>query len=256
MVLSFLSDSVEVALVSKSWNQIMKPFRPSVTRPVTQPTTTTSSSAVPSLFHGPPPLVICGPAGVGKGTLINLLITKYPSLFGFSVSHTTRAPRPGEVDGVHYHFTTPDAMRAAIEQGSFIEHAHVHTNYYGTSYDAVTKIQEQGKICVLDIDVQGVRNIKQRMAHPSSSSPLRCLYLFIAPPTMADLEKRLRGRATETDEKIRVRLENAVGELEYGREKGNFDAVIVNDTVEESYRKIVQFLELHYGLRNLDQTLN
>jgi guanylate kinase len=221
----------------------MKSVRPSVAHSSSRLVASTPSATTalpPPLFHGPPPLVICGPAGVGKGTLINLLISKYPSVFGFSVSHTTRSPRPGEVDGVHYYFTSPEAMRAAIEQGSFIEYAHVHTNYYGTSYEAVNRIQRSGRVCVLDIDVQGVRNVKK--------GSLECRYLFIAPPTMEDLEFRLRGRGTESNEKILIRLENARGELEYGFEEGNFDAIIVNDTVEEAFRKMVNFLELHYEL--------
>jgi guanylate kinase len=183
--------------------------------------------------------VICGPAGVGKGTLINLLITKYPSIFGFSVSHTTRAPRPGEEDGIHYYFTTVEAMKTAIDQNQFIEHAQVHTNFYGTSYEAVNRIQEEGRICVLDIDIQGVQSVKK--------SSMACKYIFIAPPTMEDLEKRLRGRGTETNEKILIRLENAKNEMEFGVREGNFDAIFVNDQIEETFEKIVKYLELNYG---------
>ena len=183
--------------------------------------------------------MICGPAGVGKGTLINLLISKYPSIFGFSVSHTTRAPRPGEEDGIHYYFTTVDAMKTAIDQNQFIEHAQVHTNFYGTSYEAVNRIQEEGRICVLDIDIQGVQSVKK--------SSMACKYIFIAPPTMEDLEKRLRGRGTETNEKILIRLENAKNEMEFGVKEGNFDAIFVNDQIEETFEKIVKYLELNYG---------
>jgi guanylate kinase len=130
-------------------------------------------------------------------------------------------------------------MKADIQQGRFIESAQVHTNYYGTSYDAVNQISDQGRICVLDIDIQGVQNVKK--------SQIECKYIFIAPPTMEDLERRLRGRGTETNEKIKIRLENAKKELEYGLEEGNFDAVIVNDTIENSFIRLLSFLEQFYS---------
>jgi guanylate kinase len=170
--------------------------------------------------------------------LIKLLFEKYPSFFGFSVSHTTRSPRPGEVDGIDYHFTDIETMRAAIQQGKFIESAQVHTNYYGTSYEAVNHISDDGRICVLDIDIQGVQSVKK--------SSIPCKYIFIAPPTLTDLESRLRGRGTETEEKIQIRLKNAKKELEYGLEEGNFDAVIVNDRIESSFVRLLSVLEKFY----------
>lgn len=99
-------------------------------------------------------LVVAGPSGVGKGTLIDKLLKEHPNLFGFSVSHTTRAPRPGEVDGKSYHFTTVPEMEAGIAKGLFLEHASVHGNFYGTSFEAVNRVSQAGKICILDIDVQ------------------------------------------------------------------------------------------------------
>jgi hypothetical protein len=102
----------------------------------------------------PTPVVIAGPSGVGKGTLIGKLLQAFPGAFGFSVSHTTRAPRPGEVDGKDYHFTTLPLMEAAIARGEFLEHAKVHGNYYGTSFAAVKDVAGAGKICLLDIDIQ------------------------------------------------------------------------------------------------------
>ena len=94
------------------------------------------------------PVVIAGPSGVGKGTLVKMLMDKYPANFGFSVSHTTRAPRPGEVDGVHYNFVEKAAMQTAIDNNEFIEHANVHTNIYGTSVAAVEKVKAEGKVRV------------------------------------------------------------------------------------------------------------
>lgn len=166
-----------------------------------------------------PPLVIAGPSGVGKGTLINMLLERYPQHFGFSVSHTTRAPRPGEVNGVHYNFVERSQFERELEQGLFLEHANVHTNMYGTSVRAVEAVQAQGKICVLDIDIQGVKQVKQ------CSMCTVPRFLFVAPPSLEELERRLRGRGTETEEKIQVRVRNAVEELEYGLHDGNFDKV-------------------------------
>ena len=98
---------------------------------------------------------MCGPSGAGKSTIIKMLMTDFPDDFGFSVSHTTRKPRAGEVDGVHYHFSTHDDINAAVARGEFLECAQVHTNLYGTSRAAVEAVQSAGRICVLDIDLQG-----------------------------------------------------------------------------------------------------
>ena len=144
------------------------------------------------------PIVMCGPSGVGKGTLINRLMADFPGKFGFSVSHTTRAPRPGETDGVHYNFVEKSAMEADIADGKFLEHAHVHENIYGTSLAAVEAVATKGQVCVLDIDVQGAEIVKK--------STLDALFVFIAPPSMEELEKRLRGRGTEKEESIQKRL--------------------------------------------------
>lgn len=184
---------------------------------------------------GPCPIVIAGPSGVGKGTLINQLLSKFPDVFGFSVSHTTRAPREGEENGVHYHFVTKGEFEEAAEQGEFIEYAKVHLNYYGTSFKAVDKIRAVGKVCILDIDVQGVQNVKR--------STLDCKYLFIDAPSLMDLESRLKGRGTETAEKIKVRLQNAAAEIEYGQAPGNFDKIIVNEDIHRSFLDLVKTLQ-------------
>jgi len=108
------------------------------------------------------PVVVCGPSGVGKGTLIEMLMKRFPNeQLGFSVSHTTRPPRDGEKDGVHYNFTTVDQMKKDIADGKFIEYAEVHGKYYGTSIEAVQSVQKSGKICILDIDVQGAEKVKK-----------------------------------------------------------------------------------------------
>ena len=167
------------------------------------------------MSSGPKALVICGPSGVGKGTLIEMLRQEFPEAFGFSVSHTTRQPREGEKNGVHYHFVTVEKFETNIKAGKFLEHANVHGNYYGTSLEAVATVKKRGKICILDIDVQGCRQCRE-MKLPGT-------YVFVSPPSFAELEKRLRGRGTETEDKIVKRLANAKGELDARNEPGLFD---------------------------------
>jgi guanylate kinase len=192
------------------------------------------------------PLIICGPSGVGKGTVIQKFMTDYngSSRFGFTVSHTTRAPRAGEIDGVHYHFTTMDTFNDT-DNDFFIESAHVHGNYYGTSWNALQDVQASGRKCLLDIDVQGVRRIK---ALPSRDDGVQLIprYVFIAPPSLSSLQERLIGRGTETEESLRTRLGNAKGEVDYGQEPGNFDAVIVNDNLERAVQELHQVVAALY----------
>jgi guanylate kinase len=187
----------------------------------------------------PKPVVFCGPSGVGKGTLIEMLMKRFPNdQFGFSVSHTTRQPREGEVDGQHYNFTTVEAMKKEIDEGKFVEYAEVHGNYYGTSIAAVEAVQKENRICVLDIDIQGVMKVKQ--------SSLKPIYLFIAPPSMEELEKRLRGRGTETEEAIQKRLGNAKKELDYGQQSGNFDRIFVNADLKATFEDMVSAFKEWY----------
>lgn len=170
-------------------------------------------------------LVVCGPSGVGKGTLIAELQRRLPGAFGFAVSHTTRQPREGEVDGREYHFVAREHMLELVEAGEFLEHAHVHSNIYGTSRKAVRKVLGDGKICILDIDVQGCCTLRDNDALPGAK------FLFIQPPSKEELETRLRGRGTETEDKIQLRLKNATAELEAASRPNLFDKVVVNKDV-------------------------
>mmetsp|Transcript_8406 Transcript_8406/g.11993 ORF Transcript_8406/g.11993 Transcript_8406/m.11993 type:complete len:204 (-) Transcript_8406:110-721(-) len=183
------------------------------------------------------PVVFAGPSGVGKGTLIEMLMKHFAgNQFGFSVSHTTRKPRVGEKDGIHYNFTTVEQMKSEIDDGKFIEFANVHGNYYGTSFEAVKSVQKEGKICVLDIDVQGVQIVKKSSLTPK--------YIFISPPSIEALESRLRGRGTEKEEDILKRLQNSKEELDYGKGEGNFDRNFVNDDLTKTFSQLVtQFKE-------------
>lgn len=187
----------------------------------------------------PKPVVFCGPSGVGKGTLIEMLMKRFPNdQFGFSVSHTTRKPREGEVDGTHYNFTTVDKIKEEISEGKFVEYAEVHGNYYGTSIAAVESVQKQDRVCILDIDIQGVMKVKKSSLEP--------LYFFITPPSLEELEKRLRGRGTETEESIKKRLANSKQEMDYGHEAGNFDRIFVNAGLKECFEELVTVIKENY----------
>ncbi|KAI0715998.1 guanylate kinase [Cerioporus squamosus] len=174
------------------------------------------------------PLVISGPSGVGKSTLLKRLFADYPDKFGFSVSHTTRPPRAGEVDGKDYHFVPQDKFKQLIAEGAFIEHAQFSGNFYGTSFMAVREIEKSGRRCLLDIEAQGVRQIKATNLNP--------VYLFVSPPSLAELRQRLQGRGTETEAAVAKRLATALKEIEYAKE-GAHDIVIVNDDLDRAYEK-------------------
>ena len=177
-----------------------------------------------------PCLVIAGPSGVGKGTLIKRLNATHPGVFAFSVSHATRAPRPGEVDGVSYNFVTVEKFESLIAENAFLEYAKVHGNYYGTSFKAIENVTKQGKLCVLDIDVQGARSA--RKAHVVGK------FVFMTPPSLEVLESRLRGRGTETEESIQRRMATTKYEMAAVDEEVNgarlFDHVICNDVLDLS----------------------
>jgi len=174
--------------------------------------------------------VICGPSGAGKSTLIKRLMADFPGRFGFSVSHTTRGPRAGEKNGVDYHFVPKEEMQRRIALGEFVEHAEVHGNFYGTSVAGVEAVTKQGQICLLDIDVQGADTVRKSSLHPSAS------YMFLSPPSLAILEMRLRGRGTETEEKIMKRLAGAAREMAVlERSPDAWHCKIVNDSVDRAY---------------------
>ncbi|XP_037025516.1 guanylate kinase isoform X1 [Bradysia coprophila] len=184
--------------------------------------------------QGPRPLVICGPSGSGKSTLLKQLFKELPETFGFSVSHTTRKPRPGEENGVHYHFVSIEEMQAAIERGDFLEHATFSGNMYGTSKQSVRNVQNMGKVCVLDIEIEGVKQIR--------NSDLNPILVFIYPPSLQELENRLRNRKTETEESLQKRLKTAKTEMEYGKVPGNFHIVIHNYELTMAYQALRDFV--------------
>ena len=162
--------------------------------------------------------IISAPSGAGKTTLLKKIMAELPGL-AFSISHTTRPPRGQEKDRVDYHFVAPTSFHAMREQGAFLEWAEVHKNLYGTSKQAITDQIDAGFDVFLDIDVQGARQIRE-------SGEKNAIFLFIAPPSREELEKRLSGRGTDSEDTIRLRLENARREME---EADHYDYVIVND---------------------------
>lgn len=171
-------------------------------------------------------LVVSGPSGVGKGTVCREYIASYPDC-SLSVSATTRSPREGEVDGVHYHFLSVEDFKKKIDDHGFLEHAVFCENYYGTPKDTVMKLLEEGKDVILEIEVQGALQVRSH--YPEG------VFIFVLPPDMKALEERLRGRGTETDDVIEKRLTRAKAEFKF-IEKYNY--VLVNDTVENAVKTL------------------
>lgn len=179
------------------------------------------------------PVVISGPSGSGKSTLLKKLFSEFPDRFGFSVSNTTRKPREGEKDGVDYNFDTVEEFKKGISENKFIEWTQFSGNYYGTSYKAVEDVAKKGKQCLLDIDAEGVKSVK--------NSHLTARYLFIRPPSIDALRERLIKRGTETPESISKRLTAAQRELDYA-DTGAHDKIIVNDDLDRTYKEFRSFI--------------
>jgi guanylate kinase len=166
--------------------------------------------------------VITGPSGVGKGTLIRGLLEEVPEL-EMSVSATTRKPRPGERDGVDYHFMTPEQFSEHVAAGDFLEHASYSGHRYGTLRPEVERRIREGRPVVLEIEVQGARQIRAAMPE--------AVAVFIAPPSLEALRARLIGRGTDTPEEVESRMQTAKRELEARPE---FSHVVVNDRLEQA----------------------
>eukprot|EP00764_Aduncisulcus_paluster_P015111 gnl/Carplike_NY0171/947_a1304_1378.p1 GENE.gnl/Carplike_NY0171/947_a1304_1378~~gnl/Carplike_NY0171/947_a1304_1378.p1 ORF type:complete len:199 (-),score=44.25 gnl/Carplike_NY0171/947_a1304_1378:130-726(-) len=180
------------------------------------------------------PIVLNGPSGVGKSTLIGMLMKEFPELFGFSVSHTTRSPRVGEKDGVDYFFVSQEEIEKYIEEGKMLETAKVHSNFYGTSVMAVEMVLESGKHCIIDVDIQGATTMKSN-ARFMASKPI---FIFISPPDFDELRSRLMGRGTETPESMAIRLKDSLAWDKFYKSNPEFyDHRIINDDLETAYKE-------------------
>ncbi len=171
-------------------------------------------------------VVISSPSGAGKTTLTRRLAQQ--EKLCFSISYTTRMARPGEVDGKDYHFVSPDAFERMVRQKAFAEHAVVHGNRYGTSIETVNRALDDGQDCLFDIDYQGGREIRRQW-------PKESVLCFILPPSIVELERRLRNRATDSEETIARRLATARKELD---QYGEYDYLVVNDELDKAYDEL------------------
>ena len=190
-------------------------------------------------------IIISGPSGAGKGTVYNEVIKRRPEIQK-SVSVTTRAPRPNEIEGVHYYFRTLEQYQDMIAKGEFLETASVYCNYYGTPKAPVLEMLSKGQDVMFEIDTLGAEQIRKK--YPKS------ITIFIMPPTFKELEKRLRGRGTESEEAIQRRLSLARSELAKYR---LFDYMVFNDEVENAVSSVIAIIDAEKSKtqRNM-QTIN
>lgn len=170
--------------------------------------------------------IVAAPSGAGKSTLVNALLQREPGI-ALSISHTTRKPRPGDADGVQYHFVDRSRFEAMVAHGDFIEHADVFGNYYGTSRSSVEPILAGGRDVLLEIDWQGAAQVRHAMPG--------CVSIFILPPSRAELERRLRARGTDDAATIEKRLAASREEIAHAHE---FDCIVVNDHFEDAVARL------------------
>ncbi len=173
-------------------------------------------------------LILSGPSGAGKSTIIQEA-KDYIGDFYFSVSTTTRAPRAGEKDGVHYHFVDKKSFEKGILKGEFLEYAKVHDNYYGTSLKPVKEALKLGKLVIFDIDVQGHRLAREKLNNYITSA-------FITPPSLEELQRRLQNRSTDSKEIIKRRIQNAKEEIKAISE---YDYLIINDNLQRATKEFI-----------------
>lgn len=183
-------------------------------------------------------IVLSGPSGVGKGTVRKAIFDDPDTGFKYSISMTTRKMREGEVDGVDYFFKTREEFESLIEQDKFIEHAQYVGNYYGTPVDYVVETMEKGHDVFLEIEVEGAKQVRERFPE--------ALFIFLAPPNLAQLEERLIGRGTDSMDVIRHRIEEAKRELNL---MNLYDYVVINDDVQQAKRRVQCIVEASHMIR-------
>jgi guanylate kinase len=192
-------------------------------------------------------LVVSAPSGAGKSSLCNRLVEKFPEMI-YSISCTTRAPRGAEQNGVHYHFLSEEEFCARIERGEFLEHALVHGNRYGTLKQTVVDALAQGRDIIMDIDVQGAKQIRLacEAVHDDDVIKQSLVDIFIAPPSMEELRRRLCGRSTDSADVIERRMRNAQGEMKH---QPYYQHTVVNDDFEKAADELFKIIELEHHKR-------
>lgn len=188
-------------------------------------------------------ILISGPSGTGKGTVCDLLRQKHPEI-SYSISATTRQPRPGEQDGVNYYFYSREKFQEMISKGQLLEWAEVYGNFYGTPKQQVIDRLEAGEDILLEIDTQGALNVMKLM--PDG------LFIFLLPPSLEELASRLKGRGTETEESLKRRLGAAVDEIKLAKK---YRYVVINDQVEKAQEKIANIIEAEHHRSDLNESL-
>ncbi|VWU51659.1 guanylate kinase [Hepatocystis sp. ex Piliocolobus tephrosceles] len=192
-----------------------------------------------------PALIICGPSGVGKGTLIKKLLDEFPNFFRFSVSCTTRKRRALEKEGVHYYFLEKEEFQKKIEENKFLEFDNYANNYYGTLKSEYDKALMENKICLFEMNINGVKQLKSCDYIKSG------IYIFIKPPSAEILLDRLKNRKTENLEQIKNRMYEVKREMEEATKIG-FDLFIINDDILRTYEELKHNISKHFKQLNLN----
>lgn len=192
-------------------------------------------------------LVVSAPSGAGKSTLCNRLIEKFPGMT-YSVSCTTRAPRGEEKNHEHYHFLSREDFFSKIDRGEFLEYAEVHGNFYGTLKSTVRESLRKGRDLIMDIDVQGAAQIRAACRSLPEDDLIRRGFvdIFIAPPSMDELHRRLCGRATDAEEVIEKRMQNAAQEM---KERETYEHLVINDQLDFALENLVNIIHAEHEKR-------
>lgn len=190
-------------------------------------------------------IVMSAPSGCGKSTLIDMLLQEYPDLC-YSISCTTRAPRGEEEDGLDYHFKTKERFEQLVRENAFIEYAEVHGNYYGTLKGPIEEVLAEGNSMILDIDVQGAAKVREYVRSLPNTDAMKIGYvdIFITPPSLEELRRRLESRGTDSPETIERRLAAAEGEMERA---GEYMFRVANDDLSMAYKRLCDLIDAMSG---------